>query len=210
MRELTEVRVAVFEPSSLLRDGMVSLIGTGEGMRVVADAAEGSAHLIDRHDAHVVLIDGDADAEHTNVLIGEITRSRTETVVIVLSSSADFADVAGHVAAGASGCVSKTVGAPEFLNAIRVAADRDSDNVAIAMPRDVVTGTLDVVSTALDAQDEAMLDHLRHARSNREIARALSVSEATVKRHLTALYRKLGARSRLDAMRLTADDPIAP
>jgi ATP/maltotriose-dependent transcriptional regulator MalT len=42
---------------------------------------------------------------------------------------------------------------------------------------------------------------LGQAKSSRDIARALFISEGTVKRHLTNIYAKLGAKSRLDAVR---------
>jgi DNA-binding NarL/FixJ family response regulator len=116
--------------------------------------------------------------------------------------------MAGHVAAGASSFLSKTIGASELIAAVRVAADRTSETVAVSLPRSVLTEFLDDDGPVLTEDDAAVLARLRAGESNRQIAQALHVSEGTVKRRLSALYEKLGASSRLDAVRRSAENGI--
>jgi DNA-binding NarL/FixJ family response regulator len=53
----------------------------------------------------------------------------------------------------------------------------------------------------LSAREEEVLHLLAQARSNRDIAEAMSIAEGTVKRHTSSIYAKLGARSRMEAVR---------
>jgi DNA-binding NarL/FixJ family response regulator len=56
-------------------------------------------------------------------------------------------------------------------------------------------------ASILSAREEEVLHLLAQARTNRDIAGAMSIAEGTVKRHTSSIYAKLGARSRMEAVR---------
>jgi DNA-binding NarL/FixJ family response regulator len=123
----------------------------------------------------------------------ELSRALREvspaTRVLLISGAGRMAPAAAR-AAGASGFVAKDQGAAEVLAAVRaVAAGRQ------AFPAGGERGP------ALTEREREVLGLIAAGATNREIAQALYLSPHTVKEHTSALYRKLGARNRAEAVR---------
>ena len=73
-------------------------------------------------------------------------------------------------------------------------------SVATSSPYPVAFGQEDLIDTLLTNRELAVLELLEERLSNKEIARRLVISPATVKRHTLSIYRKLGVSSRRDAV----------
>ncbi len=125
-------------------------------------------------------------------------RERLETRTIVLSTWDGAADVQRALAAGAAGYLSKDAPADE---APRRGASRRPPALASSVP--LLFALLDRGGDTLrplSARELEVLGHLARGASNATIARALFVSEATVKTHLVHAFDKLGVHGRTAAV----------
>jgi DNA-binding NarL/FixJ family response regulator len=114
--------------------------------------------------------------------------------VIIVSALADPNIIAEALERGACGYVVKSVDPRDLAAALRLAiAESVFTHLGSASP-----GPLDELST----KERTVLAALARGLTNKEIARDLSLSDQTVKYHLTNVYRKLGIRNRAEAARL--------
>ena len=94
-------------------------------------------------------------------------------------------------AAGASGFISKDWSADEVARAVRM----------VGKGMTVFARREDAPATPLTTREREVLELMASGATNREIAKRLYLSPHTVKEHASALYRKLGARNRAEAVR---------
>lgn len=126
----------------------------------------------------------------------------TRTVVYTAFSSVDSAMRALN--AGAVGFVLKGSTLPELYEAIH-AVMRDELYITNQYASQVLAGLRNRAhrqelggAIKLSVRERQIIDHLLHARTNREIAESLSISEKTVKHYMTSLMSKLNARNRVE------------
>ena len=119
--------------------------------------------------------------------------------VVVLTSFGDDRHIADALHAGAVGYLLKHAGPDELLNAIRAAARGDSPldpKAARVMLQSRRTGPTE---RPLSAREEEVLRLVADGLANKQIARKLSISERTVKAHLTNVFASLGVTDRTQA-----------
>jgi DNA-binding NarL/FixJ family response regulator len=106
---------------------------------------------------------------------------------------------------GASGYLSKSASIEGLLTAVRTAAESPlgprQENVVLAVPRDVLERVEKDFEDEPSGRELEILLLAARGLSNRQIATTLTISEATVKRHLANLYAKMGVGSRGEATR---------
>jgi DNA-binding NarL/FixJ family response regulator len=103
---------------------------------------------------------------------------------------------------GVSAYVLKSVSVEHLVGAIRGAIfDPQGENVVVGMPREMLERARDGSRGELSAREMEILLLASRGLSNRDLAAALSLSEATVKRHLANIYSKIGVHSRGEAVR---------
>lgn len=122
--------------------------------------------------------------------------------VIVVSSMGENAVIGGALGAGAAGFVPKHSSRSVFRDALEVVA---SGQVFKPLGYVEVQGAVNILSTidrlaSLTNQQTRILDFICNGKLNKQIAFELSITEATVKAHLTAIMRKLGVQSRTQAV----------
>jgi DNA-binding NarL/FixJ family response regulator len=121
------------------------------------------------------------------------------TNVLVLTTYDTDADIFRALAAGAVGYLLKDVGGADLAAAIRAAARGESVLTPSVAAR-VVGRMRAPAEEALSARELDVLGLAAEGAANREIARALHISEATVKTHLLRVYAKLGVNDRTAAV----------
>jgi DNA-binding NarL/FixJ family response regulator len=91
----------------------------------------------------------------------------------------------------------------DLVAAVRVAArgSREAGNTFLAAPKAVLAGQERIATYGLSKRELEVLTLAARGFSNRQIAHALCLAEATVKRHLANLYRKMRVHSRSEATR---------
>uniref|UniRef100_UPI00076610F8 LuxR C-terminal-related transcriptional regulator n=1 Tax=Streptomyces scabiei TaxID=1930 RepID=UPI00076610F8 len=118
--------------------------------------------------------------------------------VLVLTMFDTDADISRAIEAGATGYLLKAERPEELFAAIRDAA---SGRTTLSAPvADRLMAQLRSPRPALSEREHEILGQLARGLGNREIARALFISEATVKTHLGRIYAKLGVETRAGAV----------
>ena len=137
----------------------------------------------------VALVDLFLSGESGADVCASIRRASPETRVLLISGSGRMSPAAAR-AAGASGFVSKDWEAREVVRAVR----------AVGMGQTLFAPPSQLPTPLLSDREREVLDLIADGATNREIAAQLYLSPHTVKEHTSALYRKLGARNRTEAV----------
>lgn len=206
------VRVLLCDDHAVVRAGLRALLSSTEGIDVVGEAGSGSEALDMAAALHpdVVLMDLQLGADMDGVTATHRLTSADEAPprVLVLTMFDTDADIARAVAAGATGYLLKAEPPDRLFAAIRdAAAGRTVLSGSIA---DQVVLRLRTPGPALTARERDILGRLAEGLGNREIARALFLSEATVKTHLGRIYAKLDVRTRAGAVSAAARHRLLP
>jgi DNA-binding NarL/FixJ family response regulator len=199
-------RVAVVAAHHICRVGVTELVQSVPEFEIVAQGASGTdAIAIARKTQPNVLI-LDLPGAGTEAIIRKVREANAGTKIIILTTQDDAELLRSFVAAGACGYLLKSADSVELTAAIK-AASRDEDNVLVSVSRATVVGLSQppyLQGDVLSAKELEVLALLIEGHSNRDIATKLYISSGTVKRHLTKIYAKLGASSRVDAVRKAA------
>ena len=207
------VSVIVADDQSAVREGLVLLLGTLSGIVVTGQAADGDAavDLVAAMHPQVVLMDLNMPGCDGVAATRRITADHPGTRVVVLTTYADDESIIGALQAGALGYLTKDATRAEIGRAVQAAAAGQAvldpgvqQRLLSAAAR--APGTAGPLGTSpgdgeLTPREAEVLRLIAAGQSNREIARALFVSEATVKTHVNRIFAKTGSRDRVQAMR---------
>jgi DNA-binding NarL/FixJ family response regulator len=196
------IRVLIVDDHPVVRDGLRGVIEGEADLTVVGEAGDGAealARIGDGSTVDVVLMDLRMPKMGGVEAIRSLQRDAPSVRVLVLTTFDTDADVLPAVEAGATGYLLKDTPREDLVRAVR-AAHRGE---AVLSP--AVAGRLmgQVRAPAREALTERELEVLRlvaGGSTNRETARALFISEATVKTHLLHIYEKLEVRDRASAV----------
>ena len=211
------VTVVVADDQSAVREGLVLLLSTLPGITVAGQAADGDAavDLVAATRPQVILMDLNMPRCDGVAATARITAEHPGTRVVVLTTYADDESIIGALRAGALGYLTKDATRAEIGRAIEAAAAGQAVLDPAVQQRLLSAATRSpgpaepqaaVAPSAPDADDltprEAeVLRLIAGGQSNREIARTLFVSEATVKTHVNRIFAKTGSRDRAQATR---------
>lgn len=133
--------------------------------------------------------------------LGNLVREAEGVPVVVLSSSSDINDMRSCFDAGVMGYVPKKEPSRVILSALRLVLSGGIyvPSEFISPPRKDEYSDQSALVDLTDRQRE-VLNLLAEGESNKEIARNLNVTEATVKAHLAIILRLLGAKNRTQAV----------
>ncbi|MGI9621526.1 MAG: response regulator [Acidimicrobiales bacterium] len=213
------IRVAVVDDQALMRDGFTMILDAQDDIEVIGDADNGRSgvELCHQKSPDVVLMDvrmPEMDGIEATRLITSNRHNETKVLVLTTFDVDDY--VYAAVRAGASGFLLKDTPASELVGAVRVIARGDAllsptvtkrliEEFARQPEADAATATLPGDLT--DREREA-LELLAHGLSNKEIAEAMYIGEATAKTHVSRLLTKLGVRDRVQAVVLAYETGV--
>ncbi|WP_275405260.1 response regulator transcription factor [Streptomyces sp. SID11385] len=191
----------------VVRDGLRGMFAADPGFRVVGEAA-GGREAVDRTlalDPDVVLMDLRMPEGGGVAAIAALRARGARARVLVLTTYDSDADTLPAIEAGATGYLLKDAPREELFAAVRATAAGRSVLAPAVASRLVSSLRAPAAEeapprTALSAREREVLALVARGTPNREIARVLFLSEATVKTHLTHLYAKLGATDRAAAV----------
>lgn len=182
----------------VVRQGLCAFLDLQDDIEVIGEAADGNAAVarILELAPDVVLLDLKMPGMDGQEVLRQLSSHEVASKVIILTSVAATAEVPQAVRAGAAGFLYKDIDPDALAQAIRSVYDgqmlfsREAASAMVAAPEP---------STALTDREQQVLALVAVGRSNREIARELSVTEKTVKTHVSAVLRKLGVADRTQA-----------
>jgi DNA-binding NarL/FixJ family response regulator len=187
-----KLRVLVVDDHDVVQWGFRLLLGEQPWVERCLSARTGAEAiaLARSFEPHVALIDlflaGESGAE-----LCESIRAASPATRVLLISGAGRMSAAATRAAGASGFVSKDWEAHDVARAVRL----------VGLGMTMFSPKAEQPAPLLTERERGVLDLIAAGSTNREIAEKLYLSPHTVKEHTSALYRKLGARNRAEAVK---------
>lgn len=199
------IRVIIADDHAIVRRGIAALLATEAGITVVGEAQNGreAIMLVKKLEPDVVLMDMVMPEVGGLEAIRQIVENQPEIRILVLTSFASVEMILPAIRAGALGYLLKDSSPEELVSAIQqVHCGNSTLHPAVARK------LLDQISQpeqsheaieALTDREIAVLRLIAQGQSNREIANELTISEATVRTHVSHVLAKLELSSRTQA-----------
>jgi DNA-binding NarL/FixJ family response regulator len=201
------VRVLVADDQTVVREGLVLLLGLLPGVEVVGAAADGreAVGLAGSLRPDVVLMDLRMPRMDGVEATRRIRAAHPEIHVVVLTTYSDDESVFAALGAGARGYLTKDADAESLASAITTVVGGEAQfdpAVQRRLAEAVATGNRRApdLPDGLTRRESEVLGLIAAGRSNAEIAGELFISEATVKTHINNLFAKAGLRDRAQAV----------
>ncbi len=195
---MKKTSVLLVDDHSVVRMGLAAIINIEKDLKVCGEAESGAeaVKLAREMRPDVVVMDfmmpGMDGAEATAAVL----RASPESKVLVLTSYGTSSDIARALKSGATGSVTKNLSNDELADAIRATA-RGERMLSAEIEASLSEAESD---NGLTTRQREVLDSITRGLSNDDIAGMLGISKVRVKQHLAALYQKLGAANRAEAV----------
>ncbi len=192
------IRLVLVADANLLRTALGMALSHQDDLHVVAEvaSAEVSPALVEIHDADIFVVDLDILGASTTDALDTIIKQREDRAVLALTAVTASAALRHALGRRVRAFLSKDCGMTDLIKALRrVAAGERFIEPAVA------AAMLRVNANPLTLRERDVLRLAAEGLSVREIAGALFLTTGTVRTYLSTIVRKVGARSRLDAIR---------
>jgi len=203
------IRILLLDLNTLVREGLRMLIESQECFQIVGEAGNAEQALILAREINpdIILLELNLDGELNTEIISELVQAAPQSRVILLTSIDDRSIHRLAVQMGAVGVISKSENrevlykALQKVNAGEVWIDRTmmasvltSLSHARNPNQDPEAGRI----TSLSEREREVIVLIGQGMKNKEIARCLTISETTVRHHLSSIYGKLSVADRLE------------
>ncbi len=194
------VRVMLVDDHRIVREGLAYMLGGIDGIDLAGEAGSGAELLavIDEVLPDVVLLDVHMPEMSGLEALQRLHRTHPDVKVIMLSMHDQAAYVQQALRFGALGYLLKSTGLDELTRAIELVAT-GKPYLQGELAGAVVTTRHEADLPHLSPRELDVLRLMSDGSENKQIARQLGITEATVKTHVKALYLRLGVRSRAEA-----------
>ncbi|TGZ12613.1 DNA-binding response regulator [Streptomyces sp. S816] len=213
--EKKPARVVVADDQTVVREGIVMLLGLLPGVEVIGAAGDGeeAVRLVGELAPDVVLMDLRMPRCDGVEATRRIREQYPGTQVVVLTTYADDESLFPALRAGARGYLTKDAGGEEIVRAVESVLSGEAglspsvqrrllERLSQAEPQSAaVVPTSPVPPDGLTVRETEVLVLIAEGLSNQEIAHRLHVSNATVKTHINNLFAKTGLKDRAQAVR---------
>jgi len=202
-----KLRIVIVDDHTLFREGLRVILGTEDDLDVVADAENATdvVELVWKLKPDVLLLDISMPGGSGLDAIPAVLKINPGTHVLMLTASDDRRDHVRAFRLGAKGVILKDSARRTLVQAIRTICRGDvwmDPNTSSALAEELARGVVEHEPEEGGRSDltERELEVVRLVASgckNREVGHSLSISERTVKSHLTSIFQKLGVRDRV-------------
>jgi DNA-binding NarL/FixJ family response regulator len=202
------IKVVLAEDHALMRDAVKLVFEEQEDVALVGEVANGNdlLPLLKQIEADFVLLDVQLPGLDGLGCLEALAEHHPQVKVAMLSAVEDTHVIESAFRRGAHGYILKSINPFELPAAIRQIVDESVIHRALTV-RD--GGASASRPSNLSEKEVAVLVELCHGHSNKQIAAQLWLSEQTVKFHLRNIYRKLGIKSRTEALRYAYEHDLA-
>jgi DNA-binding NarL/FixJ family response regulator len=207
------IRVLLADDEAMVRAGVKAILGSDDGIEVVAEAADGieAVEAVHRHRPDVALLDIRMPRLDGLAAGAEIRRTSPDTAVVILTTFSEDAYIAKALGDGASGFLLKSGDPRELIAGLKAVAEGAaylSPKIAHRVIAELGAGTGGRMSRAAAAKEQVevlsprereVLALVGSGLSNAEIAGRLYLVEGTVKAYVSAVLTRLGVKNRVQA-----------
>ncbi|MEY3400051.1 MAG: hypothetical protein RLZZ486_519 [Actinomycetota bacterium] len=193
------LRVLVIDDHAIVREGLRRLVNRDEGIKIVGEAASKREAIaqISHHNPDVIVVDLHLP-DGSGLEVVAWARSLSQSIGIVVLTMSNMPEhVLASMQSGASSHIDKTAPVGELLQAIKMSANKPLSFTARKLTDAIAAKNRGV---GLTPREIEILEKLPSGDTILQIAAALFVTESTIKTHLSAIYRKLNAENRVQAI----------
>jgi two-component system nitrate/nitrite response regulator NarL len=204
----TPIKLVLVDDHALVRQGLADLLSRGAGMQVMATTgrADEAWDLLQQHRPDLLILDLRMSPIDGIALLKSLRDKGSDTPVLVLTMSEAAEDLAAALRLGVRGYLLKDMEPADVIEAIRRAARGElvvapsiSGKLATILQTGEETGSAASLAKQLTGRERQILGYVACGFSNKAIARALGISNDTVKLHVRHILAKLGLTSRVEA-----------
>jgi len=199
-------RVHLADDHTMFREGLGAILSSREGIEVVGSTSTGeeAADQVGKTKPDVIVTQLDMQPKSAEEIISGLREASPDSRIVVLTMWDNLRYVQAISRMGIDAYLHKASSVEELLATVgAVSRDPGGGNAVISMPRGLLQRLDERPSGGLSERETEVVILAARGFSNRLIAKELSLSEATVKRHLANVYEKVGVRSRNEAVRKT-------
>jgi DNA-binding NarL/FixJ family response regulator len=200
------LRVHLADDHTMFRDGLESILTSrGDAIEVVgrsSTSGEAVVALVEKNKPDVVITQIDLDLSKAKEALSRIRRASPDSRIVVLTMFDNLHYLQALSRLEIDAYIPKSSSSEELLATVdTLSRQQDGKNVVVSMPRGLLQKLGEEPAGVLSERETEVLVLAARGLPNRLIAQELSISEATVKRHLANVYAKIGVRSRSEAVR---------
>jgi DNA-binding NarL/FixJ family response regulator len=211
------IRVLIVEEQPLLRIGIRAALERMDDCEIVAESTSAGEilEIASSGRLDVALIDTGLTGADPLEIARQVRRAAPQIAMIMLTPAENEEDLFQSIKVGAAAYYTRDIGVEELMEAVRKVSRGEylmNDDV-LAKPQlaSRVLASFRALAeeeeentqkepSPLSSREIEILDHIARGRSNKEIAKALKISDQTVKNHITSILKKLAVNDRTAAV----------
>jgi DNA-binding NarL/FixJ family response regulator len=200
------IKVMIVDDHNLVREGLKAVFSQGDEIEVVGEAGSGeqAIEMVDQVKPDVILMDISMPGMNGIQATKAIRDKHPDSKIVILTMLDQEGYVYEAIKAGATGYMLKSTSSDELVNAIQTV----NEGKALLHPDATAQLLKEFVSLAqnkakdygLSNREMEVLQLLSEGNTNKEIAKALWISEQTVKTHVAHIFDKLGTSDRTETV----------
>ena len=200
------IKVMIVDDHNLVREGLKAVFDQGDEVDVVGEAGSGeeAIEMVDKIKPDVILMDISMPGMNGIKATKIIRDSHPDAKIVILTMLDQEGYVYEAVKAGATGYMLKSTSSDELVNAIQTVNDGKAllhpDATAQLLKEFVTLAQNKAKDYGLSNREMEVLQLLSEGNTNKEIAKALWISEQTVKTHVAHIFDKLGTSDRTETV----------
>ena len=193
-----KIRILIADDHPVVCSGLSSMLRSHAEFEVIGSASSGeeAIAIIERDPPHIILLDLRMPGMDGIAVLGHLQSTHVPSRVIILTSFEKDEDIYRAIRAGAQGYLLKDTTESEMIAAIFIV-----DTGKRYIPHRIAARLADrMMRSDLTAREQQILEHLALGSTNKEIAKALNISDNTVRHHVNNIMEKLQVSDRTEAV----------
>ena len=210
------IRILIVDDHALFRVGLSNILGREKEFDVIgeADSSRGAIEMAEMHNPDVILMDASLPSPGGIETTQRIRRELPATAIVVMAADEDEEALFASIKAGAAAFVVKDISPDDLVHVVRrVSGGEFLINDKVFAKPAVASRVLkefrelavygqeaQPIFAPLSPREVEILDNIAQGMTNKQVAYALSISEQTVKNHMSSILRKLAVNDRTQAV----------